>query len=123
MISKCEYADIRHLASIASQSHVSVSKTQDTQWFKAEKDGRIVGCSALMKKKKPIGRVKGIFVLEEFRGMGIGLELTNVLIQDAIEKHCSAIDLFTWHPDFWLKLGYRVIGKNSHGAERMCKGI
>lgn len=122
-VEKCEFEEIKPLSSLATKDHVSVSNTSNTQWFKVVLNGKLIGCGALMKKKSPTGRVKGIFIKKEFRNKGYGLKLTNVLIKDGVQKKCTAIDLYTWHPKFWEKLKYKAIGKNSHGAIRMLKGV
>jgi len=122
-IKKCEFVEVRHLASLASKAHVSVQATAGTQWFSVSKNDIIIGCGALMKKGGCIGRVKGIYIKDEYRGAGYGLKLTEALIQDGRDKLCTGIDLYTWHPEFWKKHGYRIIGKNAHGALRFYKGI
>ena len=123
MVEKCQFDEIKQLAPLAAKARVSVSNTTGTRWFKVVAGDQIIGCGAVMKKKSPVGRIKGIFILEEYRGQQYGLKLTEELISYAKARFCKSFDLYTWHPEFWESIGCKKVGVNAHGAVRMIKKI
>jgi len=58
-------------------------------------DGKAAGCIALHKISKNICEMKRLYVREDYRGLGIGKRLVNMIIEEAIKLNYHYIRLDT----------------------------
>lgn len=69
--------------------------------------------------------IEYLWVSADVRGAGIGARLMTMVESAAIERECNMICLDTFNfqaPDFYLKLGYEIYGRNqgyAGGYERI----
>ena len=61
--------------------------------------------------------LRHVFVLEEFRGEGIGVKLINMMKAEMIERDCERLRFFADLPSvgFYERLGYKWHGKSKGG--------
>lgn len=82
--------------------------------FDCRIDHRVIGVCGLNQdpfSNKDIGRIRRLYVLEEFRGQGVGKRLVEAVIHKA-RGHYSKLVLRTDNPragEFYLGLGFREL--------------
>ncbi|KOP67466.1 GCN5 family acetyltransferase [Bacillus sp. FJAT-18019] len=83
--------------------------------FDCRIDHRVIGVCGLNQdpysNKKGIGRIRRLYVLEEYRGQGVGRKLVEAVIHKA-RGHYSKLVLKTdnpWAGEFYKKLGFREL--------------
>lgn len=74
-----------------------------------EDSGTICGTGALQVAWEDLAEVRSLAVPTEFRGLGIGKALTERIERDAKELLIKKIFALTYVPEFFEKLGYRVV--------------
>ena len=78
-------------------------------FFVAEVDGQIVGCSALHFTWSDMAEVRSLAVHPDFGGKGIGKALVEANIVEARDHGLVQVYAFTYVTDFFSKLGFRVV--------------
>jgi len=107
-----EHSDIFWLNNAAKRERVVLSDGKDHFWFAAFDGEQMVavgGCAIL---RGNVGRMKGFYVLPEYRGRRISTALNNLVFDFLKEKHCSCITAYatTKINVFWyLKNGFTKI--------------
>jgi amino-acid N-acetyltransferase len=79
----------------------------------AELDGRVVGCCALQIIWSDLAEIKSLAVDEENKGTGVGKMLVTATVEQASQLGLPQIFALTLNPDFFEKLGFKVIEKDS----------
>jgi amino-acid N-acetyltransferase len=74
---------------------------------------RLAGVVALQVAWENLAEVRSLAVLDEFRGLGLGKALTEAIELEARELDVKRMFVLTYVPDFFLKLGYRVVTLDS----------
>lgn len=103
----------------AARERVSLKDARATTWYSVT--GR--GCAALMVLKGK-ARIKGVFVLKEYRGAGVGTALV-----DRLETEAAALDgikeieVYAHNPGFYEARGYSVVGKNQFGVALLRRAL
>lgn len=80
----------------------------------AEEEGKIVGGVLAYSSYYKIGYIDTLWVDEEYRGKGIGLQLLKKVETDLIQLGCQIIQLATFDyqgPAFYKANGYEEFGK------------
>ena len=90
----------------AAREHVSVSATQKTVWYEY-RDRELIGFGAFIWTGEEKARVKGIYVLPEFRGGGLGTRMTQKIIEAARAAGAKTLEAFALNPAFYEALGWR----------------
>lgn len=107
-IKKVEFGDIKHLSAKASKESVSISDTSKTLWFAAYVDNEIVGCAGIY-EALPYHRLKGIWIMPEYRGKGIGKKLTEHRLEYC-EDIFVGVEVYALHPKFYKERGFVEYG-------------
>ena len=79
----------------------------------AELDGKVVGCCALQIIWSDLAEIKSLAVDEANTGTGVGKMLETTAIEQAHQLGLTRIFALTLNPDFFEKLGFKVIEKDS----------
>jgi len=91
----------------------------------AERDDRLVGCSALVLRGNGLGQLRWILVDTSARGIGLGRELVNRALDYARDNACSKIFLETTDglpesQQLYEKLGFEEV---SNTREKLWDGV
>ena len=78
-----------------------------------ELDGNVVGCCALQVIWSDLAEIKSLAVDETTTGAGVGKMLVAVAIEQAHQLGLPRIFALTLNPDFFEKLGFKIIEKDS----------
>jgi amino-acid N-acetyltransferase len=78
-----------------------------------EAPGRLAGVGALQVAWEDLAEVRSLAVPAENRGRGVGRELTMALEDEARGLGVKRMFVLTYAPDFFRKLGYRVVSLDS----------
>lgn len=81
-------------------------------FFVAEADGELCGCSALRDFGNNLLEVRSLVVAPERQGQGIGRALVNSIVRDVNSKRRQwRIFTLTGQPEFFSKLGFRTVAR------------
>jgi len=78
-----------------------------------EEEGQIVGCSALHVVWEDLAEIKSLAVMESMKGKGIGTALVQACLKEAKELGVKRVFVLTYALDFFEKLGFHTISKES----------
>ena len=79
----------------------------------AELDGNVVGCCALQIIWSDLAEIKSLAVDEANTEKGIGKMLVTAAIEQAVKFGVPRVFALTLNPDFFEKLGFKVIEKEA----------
>lgn len=83
-------------------------------FFVAKNDaGRVIGCSALHVVWADLAEIRSLAVEENSRNKGIGAMLVKACIEEAKELDIKQIFTLTYVPEFFKKLGFIPVDKNT----------
>ena len=82
-------------------------------FFVIESDGRIVGCCALHVTWGDLAEIKSLAVDETFQGSGCGRLLVEACLSEAREMGIPKVFALTYVPDFFQKMGFLRVDKNT----------
>jgi amino-acid N-acetyltransferase len=77
-----------------------------------ELDGQVVGCCALEVIWSDLAEIKSLAVDEHHKGRGAGTLLVNAAVEQARLMKVSKVFGLTLKPQFFEKLGFKVINKD-----------
>ena len=77
-----------------------------------EEDGRILGTCALHVNWGDLAEVKALTVDPSLQGRGMGRKLVETCLHEAVELGISRIFCLTYKPEFFQKLGFRLVDKS-----------
>lgn len=104
-------------ARIAARERVSISDTSNTEWFAGVEDGRIMAVAGLIKTSTGY-RIKGVYVVSDYRGKGHGATLTKHLMT-LCEARCADIEVFAYNAPFYESQGFKRFGVLPNGAVKL----
>jgi amino-acid N-acetyltransferase len=73
----------------------------------------VVGCCALAITWESMAEVRSLFVAEEMRGLQMGRRLVEACLEDAVLFHISRVFTLTYKTDFFSRLGFEEISKET----------
>ncbi len=76
-----------------------------------ENEGEIVGCGALHLYGMHLAEIRSITVTNKAKGKGAGRVLIDALMKEAKRQSVTCVCLFTRIPNFFARLGFRVVEK------------
>ena len=82
-------------------------------YFVFEEEGTVQGCAALYPGWDSLGEIRTTAVREENKGKGIGRQLVEACIEDARELGLPKIFVLTYEVDFFEKMGFSVVEKET----------
>lgn len=90
----------------------------------AERDGQLVGCTAIVLRDGPVGQLRWVLVDESARGIGLGKQLVGHAVQFCRDSGCQSIFLETTDglPEsqaLYDALGFETV---SHAQEELWDG-
>jgi len=91
----------------------------------AERDGRLVGCTAIVLRDEDRGQLRWVLVDQSARGLGLGKRLVNNALQFCRENGCKEVFLETTDglPEsqaLYDALGFEIV---SHESEILWDGV
>lgn len=121
VVAACE-ADVAGIYSLLSdqasqgnllpRSIVDISRNFDS-FFVARVNEQVVGCAALEVFTDDLGEVRSLAVHDSQAGQGLGAMLVGAVEQMAHEKSLNRMMALTYVPDFFHKLDYRLVPRDS----------
>lgn len=112
-IRNCLYEEVAHFDTSDARketAHVYEGKTKHT-WFCMVHDDDIIGCSSLMPFSKREARLRGWYLMPEYRGQGYGLDLVRPVIGEAELEGYDYLESKTKHKGIMERLGFIFTGK------------
>ncbi len=82
-------------------------------FFVVDFAGQVVGCGALEIFTDDLGEVRSLVVADEHKGHGHGRQLVERIIAEARAIGLKRLMALTYVPDFFHKLGFRTVPKNT----------
>jgi amino-acid N-acetyltransferase len=76
-------------------------------------EGKIAACGALHVSWEDLAEIKALAVSEKYKGQGIGRKIVHKLQKNAEELGIMKVFALSFKPDFFIKLGYKVIPKET----------
>lgn len=81
--------------SAAAREHCIISETNDTKWYGVFVGERLAGFTAVMYHKEGTwARFKGTYVLPNFRGQGLSVELNEYTLKLALQRGVVCVDAY-----------------------------
>lgn len=81
--------------------------------FVAKDRNSVVGCCALHISWDNLAEIKTLAVEPKYRGEGIGQQLVQNCLDEALHLGLKKVFALTYRPKFFAKLGFKRISKNS----------
>jgi len=78
-----------------------------------ENNNEIVGCGALHLYGMHLAEIRSITVTSDSKGRGAGRVLVDALMKEAERQSVTCVCLFTRIPDFFGRMGFRVVAKEA----------
>jgi len=78
-----------------------------------QQDGQIVGCCCLHIYWSDLAEIKSLAVSPDYQGRGIGTALLEAALEQARQLKLPKLFTLTLEPEFFEKLGFRHIPKDS----------
>ena len=82
-----------------------IEQLLDSFWV-AEADGRVVGCCCLEIYSPKIAELRSLVVMPEFRGRGLGAELTDAAVSEARRRGIPQVLVVTSNREFFERLNF-----------------
>lgn len=76
-------------------------------------EGKVIACGALHVAWEDLAEIKALAVSEKYKGQGIGRKIVQKLQKNAEELGVHKVFALSFKPDFFIKLGYKVIPKET----------
>ena len=114
-LKEVEYMGIKQFKSLASKERVSISNTNNTLWFQLLDQKELVGCCGLYLAKNKC-RIKGDWILPQYRGKGFGEFITQCRLLIAKELEYDLIEVLTLHPHYYKKKGFTIYKETRKGV-------
>lgn len=106
------YDEVAHLKDLAKKEDAHVYEgTTPIIWFKAVVDGVVVGSSGMLRASQKEARLRGWYVLPEYRHRGIGRMLCEIVEDEARDRGFAFIEAKTRYHDEMLRWGWEYTGR------------
>lgn len=79
----------------------------------AEEKGKIVGCSALHISWDNLAEIKSVAVAKKYQSQGIGRELVEACLEEAVDLGAKKIFVLTYKPGYFKKFGFKRVKHES----------
>ena len=108
-VEQSKFQEISVYSARGSYEGVSIQESDKTKWYKVVENGKMVGCGGLLMMGGVV-RIKGLYIEKDKRGKGYGTILTNYLLARARETMAYCVEVLTYKPKIYLKLGFVQAG-------------
>jgi amino-acid N-acetyltransferase len=121
MLRKAQMGDVNHihklLLAYASKGDMlsrSLSELYESlrDFNVYEEDGQVIGAAALHILWSDLAEVRSVAVAEGYGRRGIGEKLVQACISEARELGLKRVFCLTYKPEFFAKLGFRLVDKS-----------
>ncbi len=121
-LSKAKLSDIPDMQKLVAdevRSGVILERSDDElatnirSYVLAKKDGYLVGYTALHIHSPRLAEIRSLVVDKNFRGQSIGRKMVEYTFTEARELGVDEVLALTYVPDFFRKLGFEEIDKES----------
>ncbi|TNF49344.1 N-acetyltransferase [bacterium] len=82
-------------------------------FFVAEWEGSVVGCSALHVNWEDLAEVRSLVVSQELQGKGLGGDLVTACLEEARELGIAKVYALTYRPGFFERMGFSRVAKET----------
>lgn len=107
----------------AEREGVSVKETKGkTRWYVWEEVGEVLGFGGYIWATKTKARIKGIYVLPENRGQGVGVKMTEGIMAKAREEGAEKLEAVALNPKFYEERGFHRTKEIRPGSWRVVYG-
>ena len=121
-LSKANLRDIPTMLSLVAdevKSGVILDRSADEiatnirSYVLAKEEGKLLGYTALHVHSPRLAEVRSLIVDEAFRGRSVGKKMVQFAIDEARDLGLEEILVLTYLPQFFLKMGFEEIAKES----------
>ncbi len=121
MLRKAQMSDVNHIhkllieyASKGDMLSRSLSELYESlrDFNVYEEDGQLIGAAALHILWSDLAEVRSVAVAEGYGRKGLGEKLVQACIAEARELGLKRVFCLTYKPDFFAKLGFRLVDKS-----------
>lgn len=121
MLRKAQIADVTHIhkllllyAGKGDMLSRSLSELYESlrDFYVYEVDGRLIGVAALHVLWADLAEIRSVAVEEDSGRMGVGRKVVEACIAEAKELGLKRVFCLTYKPDFFSKLGFRLVDKS-----------
>ena len=95
------------------RSYLNIYEMLQTFYVAESGKGSLMGIGALQVAWERLGEGRSLAVLDEHRGLGVGRAITKAVEEDALLLGLRRMFALTYVPDFFIKLGYRIVPLDS----------
>ena len=121
MLRKARITDVKDiqklLTNFASRGEMlsrSLSELYEAirDFYVFEEDGKVLGASALHIVWEDLAEVRSVAVAEDSGRRGLGTQVVGACIDEARELGLKRVFCLTYKPDFFAKVGFRIVDKS-----------
>lgn len=121
MLRKAQIGDVKeiqklltHYASRGDMLSRSLSELYEAirDFYIVEAEGRILGIAALHIVWEDLAEIRSVAVAEDTGRKGVGSEVVNACIAEAVELGLKRLFCLTYKPDFFARFGFRIVDKS-----------
>ena len=77
----------------------------------AEVDNKFVGCGALTRLGEDLVEIRSLGMTDEYKGLGIGAKIVDLLIENARAQGISTIMALTYAVSFFVRNDFKIVDK------------
>ena len=119
-VERAKWSEIKPFAALAAKERVNVTNVKDCAWFKTvNSKGRITGFAGVAPVAANKARIRAVWVRPDFRGMGLGDEVSQACLQYALGAKFHEVEILSWDKRWALRAGFEDRGVTQHGATRL----
>ncbi|MDD5568248.1 MAG: N-acetyltransferase [Candidatus Omnitrophica bacterium] len=74
-----------------------------------EKNGKIIGCAAMHISWDDLAEIKSVAVARKNHGKGIGRELVEACLKEAVDLGANKVFVLTYKPGYFKKFGFKRV--------------
>ena len=114
-IEQINFKKVKTFTAPASKEKVCLKDTKTTIWFGAFIDNNLCGIAgSILKNGK--GRIRGVFVLPQYRKNGVGSQLMEHIINYFKNNNACYIDQLASNPNWWVNKNWKIKSTVKNGA-------
>jgi hypothetical protein len=114
-IRQISYNIVKQLESKAQKDKVCLKDTESTVWFGAYDNDVLLGVAGSICKNGK-GRIRGVFVLPEYRKIGAGKMMMDYIMHHFADCGACYVDQLSSQYEWWVKQGWKIKSIVPNGA-------
>lgn len=88
------------------------SQVRDYYVYQEDSQGPLCGIAALHVSWEDLGEIRSLAVLDSYQQRGIGSQLVEICLSEALTLGLERVFVLTYRPDFFARFGFKIIDKN-----------